>query len=39
MTHNPDKYSNPNDFYPERFFNEGKLNDDDEVLAYGFGRR
>jgi len=39
MTYNPDKYWNPDDFYREMVFREGKLNDDDEILAYGFGRR
>lgn len=32
----PDAYA----FNPDRFFNErGELNDDDRILAYGFGRR
>jgi len=40
MTHNEEKYSRPNQFIPERFLNEqGELNDDSTVLAYGFGRR
>ncbi|KAF8842506.1 cytochrome P450 [Paxillus ammoniavirescens] len=41
MLHNPDVYPEPNSFKPERYFKEGKL--DDEVstshIGYGFGRR
>ncbi|KAJ3502256.1 hypothetical protein NLJ89_g8969 [Agrocybe chaxingu] len=33
-------YPDPEDFRPERFFHEnGELNGDDKLLAYGFGRR
>jgi len=40
MTHDEDEYDEPFEFKPERFFNEsGNLNDDDRILAYGFGRR
>jgi cytochrome P450 len=40
MTHDEEKYPKPNQFIPERFLNEqGELNDDSTVLAYGFGRR
>lgn len=40
MTHDGKVYSDPYAFKPERFFDEhGKLNGDDRVLAYGFGRR
>ena len=40
MTHDEDIYPEPNLFKPERFFDkDGNLNDDDHVLAYGFGRR
>jgi len=40
MTHNEEIYHDPFTFKPERFFDQnGKLNDDDRVLAYGFGRR
>ncbi|KAH9480332.1 Cytochrome P450 monooxygenase 98 [Psilocybe cubensis] len=40
MTHDEDVYPEPFAFKPERFFDEnGKLNNDDRVLAYGFGRR
>uniref|UniRef100_A0A8H8CFI8 Uncharacterized protein n=1 Tax=Psilocybe cubensis TaxID=181762 RepID=A0A8H8CFI8_PSICU len=40
MTHDEEDYPEPYTFKPERFFDEnGKLNDDDRVLAFGFGRR
>ena len=40
MTHDEEKYPKPTQFIPERFLNEqGELNDDSTVLAYGFGRR
>lgn len=40
MTHDGDIYENPFKFHPERFVGEnGELNEDDRVLAYGFGRR
>lgn len=39
MTHNPEVYPDPDIFIPERFITEGRLNDDDQVLAFGFGRR
>ena len=40
MTHDESMYPDPYTFNPERFFDEnGKLNDDNRVLAYGFGRR
>lgn len=40
MTHDEDIYPEPNLFKPDRFFDkDGNLNDDDHVLAYGFGRR
>ena len=40
MTHDEIIYSDPFSFKPERFFDEnGKLNDDNRVLAYGFGTR
>lgn len=40
MTHDDEIYPDPDVFKPERFFNkDGTLNDDDHVLAYGFGRR
>lgn len=40
MTHDEDAYPEPHKFNPERFFNEsGKLDDNDRILAYGFGRR
>ncbi|KAF9534462.1 cytochrome P450 [Crepidotus variabilis] len=40
LTHDESKYSDPYTFKPERFLDEdGKLNEDSRVLAYGFGRR
>ncbi|KAG6906360.1 hypothetical protein DXG01_014314 [Tephrocybe rancida] len=40
MTHDEMRYPQPDSFLPERFFDEdGKLNDDDTVLSFGFGRR
>ncbi|PPQ87341.1 hypothetical protein CVT25_002091 [Psilocybe cyanescens] len=40
MTHDEAVYPDAFSFKPERFFDEeGVLNDDDRILAYGFGRR
>jgi len=40
MTHDESVYFEPFAFKPERFFDKnGDLNDDDKILAYGFGRR
>ncbi|KAF7346403.1 Cytochrome p450 [Mycena sanguinolenta] len=40
MTRDESIYSEPERFNPERFFTaDGKLNDDDTILAFGFGRR
>ncbi|KAF8959261.1 cytochrome P450 [Flammula alnicola] len=40
MTHDEDEYPDPYSFQPERFFDDnGNLNDDNHILAYGFGRR
>ncbi|KAF8950569.1 hypothetical protein BDZ97DRAFT_1933755 [Flammula alnicola] len=40
MTRNEDRYPDPHSFKPGRFFDDdGKLNDDGHILAYGFGRR
>ena len=40
MTHDESVYSEPFAFKPERFFDKnGELNDDDRILAYGFGPR
>ncbi|KAF9553648.1 cytochrome P450 [Agrocybe pediades] len=40
MNHNEEKYVEPSKFRPERFLDEsGKPNEEDRVLAYGFGRR
>ncbi|KAF8208093.1 cytochrome P450 [Mycena galopus ATCC 62051] len=41
MVHDESVYgSHPDQFNPERFLNgDGQLNDDDHILAFGFGRR
>ncbi|PPQ91909.1 hypothetical protein CVT25_001185, partial [Psilocybe cyanescens] len=40
MTHDEEVYPDPFTFKPERFFDDnGMLNGDDRILAYGFGRR
>lgn len=40
MTHDERLYPDPDSFKPERFFaSDGELNDDDMMLAFGFGRR
>lgn len=40
MMHDERVYPEPFTFKPERFLDEsGGLNDDDRILAYGFGRR
>ncbi|KAF8957569.1 cytochrome P450 [Flammula alnicola] len=40
MTHDEDVYPDPYSFKPERFLDAtGNLNDDNRILAYGFGRR
>jgi hypothetical protein len=40
MTHDENVYPDPFTFKPERFLNaDGKLNEDDRILTYGFGRR
>ncbi|KAF8880418.1 cytochrome P450 [Infundibulicybe gibba] len=39
MTHDEKVYKDPDSFQPERYFEDGKLNNDDTVLAFGFGRR
>lgn len=40
MAHDESIYTNPDAFLPERFIkDDGHLNDDDTILAFGFGRR
>ncbi|KAG5333657.1 hypothetical protein C0989_005146 [Termitomyces sp. Mn162] len=40
MTHDESRYREPDLFKPERFFDEnGHLNTDDDIIAFGFGRR
>jgi cytochrome P450 len=40
MTHEESVFPDPFTFKPERFFDEnGKLKDEDRLLAFGFGRR
>ncbi|KAF8079095.1 cytochrome P450 [Lyophyllum atratum] len=40
MAHDESIYPEPDSFLPERFFDdEGRLNNDDQVIAFGFGRR
>lgn len=40
MAHDEEIYPEPFAFKPERFFDEhGKLDGNDRVLAYSFGRR
>ncbi|KAK7048377.1 O-methylsterigmatocystin oxidoreductase [Favolaschia claudopus] len=40
MTRDESVYTDPEHFNPDRFFTaDGKVNDDDTILAFGFGRR
>jgi cytochrome P450 len=40
MTNNEEKYPEPHEFRPKRFMNpDGTINNDDTILAFGFGRR
>ena len=40
MAHDEDVYPDPFTFKPERFLKEdGSLNEESRILAYGFGRR
>ncbi|KAF8880400.1 cytochrome P450 [Infundibulicybe gibba] len=39
MTRDESVYKDANRFQPERYFENGELNNDDTVLAFGFGKR
>ncbi|KAF8880416.1 cytochrome P450 [Infundibulicybe gibba] len=39
MTRDESIYKDADRFQPERYFENGKLNDDDTVLGFGFGKR
>ncbi|KAF9255674.1 cytochrome P450 [Marasmius fiardii PR-910] len=39
MSHDEEVYEEPYNFKPERYFQNSKLKDDWDVLAFGFGRR
>lgn len=40
IAHDPRRYSDPESFNPDRFFNaNGELNQDDVSYVFGFGRR
>jgi cytochrome P450 len=40
LAHDPRKYDQPEIFNPERYFDgKGNLTEDDEIYAFGFGRR
>jgi len=40
MAHDEVRYPDPFAFKPERFLDKsGKINDNDRIFAYGFGRR
>lgn len=40
MTRDENKYTDPDTFNPDRFFTpDGTLNDDNNILTFGFGRR
>ncbi|KAF9552595.1 cytochrome P450 [Agrocybe pediades] len=40
LTHDESKYPDPYTFMPERFLDaSGQINDDNRILAFGFGRR
>ncbi|KAF8880411.1 cytochrome P450 [Infundibulicybe gibba] len=39
MTRDESIYKDPDSFQPERYFEDGELNNDNTVLAFGFGKR
>ncbi|XP_006457680.1 hypothetical protein AGABI2DRAFT_213191 [Agaricus bisporus var. bisporus H97] len=40
MTHDKERYEDPDSFVPERFLTpDGKLDDNSRIMAFGFGRR
>jgi cytochrome P450 len=40
ILHDPEVYTDPDEFIPERFLNDdGTINDDDVHLSFGYGRR
>jgi cytochrome P450 len=42
MLHDPDTFDRPDDFYPERYLKDDKIDPlvpDSELAAFGFGRR
>ena len=42
LLHDPERYPNPEEFVPERFIKDGRLDTsagDPAALAFGYGRR